>query len=123
MTPSSPAGWSPASLALLDLASRAHRGPRQDGLFALWLVVRVAESVRTGQGGTDRAHRRRIAALEERLSSLALGAPLRRALASALPPLREATAEGARLALRQLVAPARDLGGPDAGRALELSGE
>ena len=30
---------------LLDLLSQAVRGPRREGLFALWLVCRVAEGV------------------------------------------------------------------------------
>ncbi|MGH7628625.1 MAG: hypothetical protein ACREOF_04410, partial [Gemmatimonadales bacterium] len=63
-------GWDPAATALLELLPRTARGPKRDGVFALWLTVRVARDVRAGSPGLDRAHRRRVGALEQRLSSL-----------------------------------------------------
>ena len=66
----------------------------------------------------ERAHRRRLQALEHRLSSLTLPPPLRRALAAALSQLREGRPETAAQVLSQLVAPAREAGGAEAGDAL-----
>ena len=62
--------------------------------------------------------RRRVAALERRLSSLTVPAPLRRALAAALSGLKEPRREQAALVLHQLVAPAREVLGGEAGEAL-----
>ena len=66
----------------------------------------------------ERAHRRRLQALEHRLSSLTMPPPLRRALAAAINQLRDARAETAVQVLSQLVAPAREAGGAEAGEAL-----
>jgi hypothetical protein len=66
----------------------------------------------------DRAHRRRLLALEHRLSSLTLPPPLRRALAAAISQLRDGRSETAVQVLSQLVAPARESGGAEAGDAV-----
>ncbi len=108
----------PTETRLLDLLSQAVRGPRREGLFALWLVCRVAEGVLLEPPVGDRPHRRRVLALEQRLSSLTLPSPLRRALASALTELREPRATAAATALAQLVAPARESAGPEAAQAV-----
>ena len=47
--------------------------------------------------------------------------PLRRALAAALSQLREGQPEAAAQALTQMVAPARDTSGPEAGDAIALA--
>ncbi|MGQ0704051.1 MAG: hypothetical protein ACT4PM_13045 [Gemmatimonadales bacterium] len=112
----------PAGRTLVSLMNVLPRGPRKDGAFALWLTVRVAEDFLLVPPLPERAVKKRVTALEQRLSSLAVPAPLRRALAAALtelssgppPPERERAA----LALQQLVAPARDLLGPEAGEAI-----
>ena len=110
----------PAGRALVSILNELPRGPRKDGAFALWLTVRVAEDFLLVPPLPERSVRKRVAALEQRLSSLAMPAPLRRALAAALtelsagPPDRERAA----LVLQQLGAPARDLLGPAAGEAL-----
>ncbi len=114
-------GWDPAATALLELLPRTARGPKRDGIFALWLTVRVARDVRGGSPGLDRAHRRRVGALEQRLSSLAVPPPLRRALAAAVAELQEPDASGAARALSQLVAPARETTGADAAEAVALA--
>jgi hypothetical protein len=89
-------------------------------VFALWLVARVAWEVgRTGQDA-DRADRRRISLLDKRLAPLAVPRPLARGLATALAHLHDGTATAARIALSQLVAPAREAIGPEAGEALAL---
>jgi len=111
-------GWDPAATALLELLPRTGRGPKRDGIFALWLTLRVARDARGGSPPMERAHRRRVAALEQRLSSLALPAPLRRALAAAVAELLAPDASAAARALSQLVAPARETAGADAADAV-----
>jgi hypothetical protein len=107
-------GWDPAASALLALLPQTGRGPRREGIFALWLTLRVAQDLVR----EPRAHRRRLQALEHRLSSLTLPPPLRRALAAAISQLRDARSETAVQVLSQLVAPAREAGGAEAGDAL-----
>ncbi|MBA3522506.1 MAG: hypothetical protein H0T90_08400 [Gemmatimonadales bacterium] len=114
-------GWDPAATALLALLPQTGRGPRREGIFALWLTVRVAQDLLRDPPPPERAHRRRLQALEHRLSSLTMPAPLRRALAAALSQLRECQGETAAQVLSQLVAPAREAGGPEAGDALALA--
>jgi hypothetical protein len=109
--------WDPAATALLQLLPRTGRGPRREGIFALWLTVRVAQDL-VRDPPAERAHRRRLQALEHRLSSLTLPPPLRRALAAAMSQLRDARPETAVQVLSQLVAPARESGGAEAGEAL-----
>lgn len=109
--------WDHASSALLQLLPRTGRGPRREGVFALWLTVRVAQDL-VRDPPPERAHRRRLQALEHRLSSLTLPPPLRRALASAISELRDARSETAVQVLSQLVAPARESGGAEAGDAV-----
>ena len=66
----------------------------------------------------DRAHRRRVAALEHRLATLTLPPQLRRALAAALLQLKAPRPETAGDILSQLAAPARDGAGPEAGEII-----
>lgn len=96
------------------LASEA-RGPRRNGLFAVWLVARAAEAVLPPDPVSARQHRRRVDLLQRRLSSVSVPLPLRRALPAALRLVAEGTPEAAALALHQLVAPVREsVGGPAA---------
>lgn len=111
-------GWDPAAAALVDLLPRTARGPRREGIFAVWLTVRVAQDLLLDPPPPERAHRRRLQALERRLSSLTVPAPLRRALAAALIQLRESSAETASQVLSQLVAPAREAAGTEVGDAV-----
>lgn len=110
--------WDPAATALLGLLPTTARGPRREGIFALWLTLRVTQDLLRDVPPSERAHRRRLQALERRLSSLTIPPPLRRALAAALSQLREPRPETAAQVLSQLVAPARDTGGAEAGEAL-----
>lgn len=103
---------------LLSLLPETSRGPRRDGIFALWLTVRVAQDLFTDPPPAERSHRRRVAALGHRLSSLMLPTPLRRALTGAMADLDRADPTAAAQALSQLVAPARESAGPDAGEAV-----
>lgn len=110
-------GWDPAAAALLQLLPQTGRGPRREGIFALWLTLRVAQDL-IRDPPAERAHRRRLQALEQRLSSLTLPPPLRRALAAAISQLRDGRPETAVQVLSQLVAPARETGGAEAGEAV-----
>src|SRR5260370_27263422 len=76
-----------AEARLIGLVADAVRGPKRDGLFALWLVVRAAEALLPPCPVSSKNHRRRLQALEARLGSLALPAPLRPAPAAAPPHL------------------------------------
>ena len=114
-------GWDPAATALLRLLAQAGRGPKRGGLFALWLTLRVAQDLLLDPPLQERAHRRRVQALERRLSSLTMPPPLRRALAAAVIQLRDIQADSVPQVLSQLVAPARETGGTEAGEALALA--
>lgn len=111
----------PAEERLIGLTAVAARGPKRDGLFALWLVVRAAEALLPPWPVSGRNHRRRLLALQARLASLALPAPLRRAVVAARDHLEPGTAAAAALVLSQLVAPARDVLGPEAGDAIGVA--
>jgi hypothetical protein len=111
----------PAEDRLIELITAAARGPKRDGLFALWLVVRAAEGV-LGRAPLDaRNHRRRLQALDSRMATLTIPPPLRRALNAARIQLEPATRECAVVVLSQLVAPARDVLGADAADAVALA--
>jgi hypothetical protein len=114
-------GWDPAEVALLSLLPRTGRGPKRGGIFALWLTLRVAQDLLLDPPPLERAHRRRVQALEQRLSSLTMAPPLRRALAAAVSQLRESQPGIAAQVLSQLVAPAREAGGTEAGEAMALA--
>jgi hypothetical protein len=111
-------GWDPAATALLTLLTQTGRGPKRSGIFALWLTLRVAQDLLLDPPLLERAQRRRVQALERRLSSLTMPPPLRRALASAVSQLREIRPETVAQVLSQLIAPARETGGSEAGDAL-----
>jgi len=111
----------PAEERLIALAAEAVRGPKRDGLFALWLVVRSAEALLPPRPLSGKNHRRRLQALEARLASLALPAPLRRAVVAARDHLEPGTPAAAASVLSQLVAPAREVLGPEAGEAVAVA--
>jgi hypothetical protein len=110
-----------AEARLIGLVADAVRGPKRDGLFALWLVVRAAEALLPPCPVSSKNHRRRLQALEARLGSLALPAPLRRALTAARHHLEPATPGAAALVLSQLLAPAREVLGTEAGEAVSVA--
>jgi hypothetical protein len=114
-------GWDPAATALLTLLTQTGRGPKRGGLFALWLTLRVAQDLLLDPPLLERAHRRRVQALERRLSSLTMPPPLRRALAAAVSQLRDVRPETVPQVLSQLVAPARETGGSEAGEAVAMA--
>jgi hypothetical protein len=114
-------GWDPAATTLLTLLTQTGRGPKRGGLFALWLTLRVAQDLLDDPPPQERSHRRRVQALERRLSSLTMPTPLRRALAAAVTQLREVRPESVPQILSQLVAPARETEGNEAGDAVALA--
>jgi hypothetical protein len=114
-------GWDPATTALLSLLPQTARGPKRGGLFALWLTLRVAQDLVQDNSLLDRSQRRRVQALERRLSSLTMPPPLRRALVAALGQLRELRPDSVPQILSQLVAPARETEGTEAAEAVALA--
>ncbi len=97
---------------LLQAVAESARGPKRNGLFALWMFVRACDGVLPPDQLSARAHHRRLQGLERRLTSLSVPAPLRRALASGVKELAEGNGVAAGIALQRLVAPAREtLGG------------
>lgn len=110
--------WSPPLVALLELQRRLERGPKREGAFALWMVVRVALDLGLAGHPAEKADRRRVALLAQRLAPLAVPRPLARGLTTALHQLEEGTPGGARIALAQLVAPAKDALGAEAAGAV-----
>ncbi len=111
----------PCEERLIALLAAAARGPERDGLFALWLVLRAAEGLLPPVPVSPRNHRRRLQALETRLATLALPGPLARALAAARAHLEPATPSAAALVLSQLVAPAKEVLGAEAGEAVAVA--
>lgn len=111
----------PLADALLGALADSGRGPRQNGIFALWLFMRSCNGVLPPAPLSGRVHRRRLQSVERRLSSLSLPAPLKRALALALRELTEGSPAAAALALHHLVAPARETLGTDLGDVMTLA--
>ena len=114
MTPTA----APVEDRLVALVAEARRGPRRDGLYALWLVVRAAEGCLPPAPVSRRNHKRRLQALESRIGGLALPGPLRRAFTAARQHLEPGTAAAAALVLSELIAPAREVLGPEAADAV-----
>ena len=110
--------WTPPLLTLLELQQRLERGPKREGAFALWLTARVAVDLGLNTASPDKMARRRIVLLAQRLAPLTVPRPLARGLAAALGHLEDATPAAARVALAQLVAPARDALGTEAAEAV-----
>ena len=104
-----------ASAELVRLLARTSRGPRREGIFALWLTVRVTQDLIATPPVAERAHRKRVLALEHRLATLTLPPQLRRALTAALLQLKNPRVETAADVLSQLAAPARDGAGAETG--------
>jgi hypothetical protein len=111
--------WNPAERELVGLLPTTGRGPKREGIYALWLVLRVAQDLLLDPPLAERAVRRRFSSLDARLSSLTLPPPLRRALTAALEDLRVRGAAAVPVALGALVAPARETAGTEAGEALQ----
>ena len=110
--------WDPTAVVLITAMARAARGPRREGIYAMWLTLRVALDLLGPKPPADRAHKRRLAALEHRISTLTVPPPLRRALTAALAQLRTGRPEAAVEALALLGAPSRESAGADVADAI-----
>jgi hypothetical protein len=88
-------------------------------VYALWLVLRITLDYLSDPALPERATRRRLTALESRLSSLTIPPPLRRALTALLQELKEGGREAVPVVLSTLVAPARESAGPEAADAVQ----
>lgn len=110
----------PAEDHLVEAMARAARGPRRNGFFALWLLVRAAAGRLPPDAVGERAHGRRLDQLERRLSSLSLPGGLKRACGEAARGLRE-TGDEVGGVLQQLGSAARDGLGAEAGEALTVA--
>ena len=115
-------GTDTAAVELMALLPRTGRGPRREGLYALWLTLRVAQDMLLDPPLPERAMRRRLAALEHRLSSLTVPPPMRRALHAAHVHLRDDGAAAVALVFSALVAPVRESIGTEAADAVQRAG-
>ena len=113
--------WVAPLLMLVELQRRFERGPKREGAFAVWLVVRVALDLGRGEEPLDKQDRKRLTLLAQRLAPLAVPRSLARGLTTALGHLDDLSTNGARVALAQLVAPTRDALGPEAAEAVVLA--
>lgn len=111
----------PGEDRLIALVAQAARGPTRDGLYALWLTLRVAEGLLPPDPVSPKNHRRRVAALASRVATLTLPPPLKRALLAARQHLEPGTPRAAALVLTELVAPAREVLGLEAAEAVAVA--
>jgi len=109
---------SAAARTLVDLMAEAPRGPKQDGLFALWLTLRVVEDLAVDPPHPDRAVRRRATLLARRLDSLTLPTSLRRGLHGVVAALPDAGSQDAATLLALLATSAREGLGPEVGETV-----
>ena len=96
------------------------RGPRRDGVVALWLVVRAALTAAPPAPAPARRGDH-LRALAGRLKSLNAPAPLRRALAAAIADLAAPRGPAAAVVLAQLTAPAAECLGRPAADAVQAA--
>ena len=103
---------------LIDLMKTTARGPRRNGAFSLWLVVRTCDGSIPPDPVSEKSHRRRVTALERRLTSLSLPPAFRKALAVATRELASGDTQCGARSLALLVAPTRELIGKEHGRVV-----
>jgi hypothetical protein len=103
---------------LIAALANSARGPKRNGLFALWLVVRACDGLLPPDVLTPRAHRRRLEGLERRLSSLSLHPALRRLLQGCVRDLQPGHPEAAVTVLRRLATSVPEPLCSEAGEAL-----
>jgi hypothetical protein len=99
--------FTPATRGLVEMMAATPRGPRRDGLFALWLTVRLIEDL-PQPGPGDRAFRRRVALLQKRLSSLMLQPPVRRGINAIVSALESPAQQDIGALFHKLAAAVRD---------------
>jgi hypothetical protein len=106
---------------LIDCLQSAARGPRRNGMFALWLLVRACDDTLPPMTLSGRAKRRRLEATVKRCSSLSLQPTLKRAITRSIAELNSGTNGSVVAALQELVEPARECLGEEAAKALALA--
>jgi hypothetical protein len=106
---------------LIDTLQVTARGPRRNGLFALWLFVHTCDDALPPNELSSRAQKRRLDALERRLSSLSLPPSFRRALTASVRTVAVGPGEPVVAALSHLVDPAREALGKEAADAVALA--
>src|SRR5690349_13044341 len=112
---------SSAATRLTELMARTARGPRREGVYAVWLVVRAAEDRLATPPIADKLLARQLEALTHRIATLTPPAPIRRGVASALALLAEAGPDSPAAALSLLTAPARDALGTEVADAVHAA--
>lgn len=110
--------WTTASLRLVELLGHTARGPKREGVYAVWLVVRAAEGRLIEPVAAPKLRQRQLDGVRHRLATLTLPAPVRRAVATSLALLEEDGADAPASALHQLTAPAREALGPEVAEAV-----
>lgn len=108
-----------SELTLLRLLAEAVRGPRREGLYAVWLTLRASQDLMLDPPVPPVALERRAGALQRRLATLTLSSALRRVLPPAIAQLQGGGAPAAALVLGQLVAPVREALGTEAADAVQ----
>lgn len=106
---------------LVTAMATTARGPRQNGVFALWLAIRLCDGLLPPHAPKERQQRERVTNVRRRLSSLSVPAPLRRALTAAFRDLDTTDMPSVAVTLQQLVAPARETLGQDVGEAMAVA--
>ncbi|HVX88147.1 MAG TPA: hypothetical protein VG940_04405 [Gemmatimonadales bacterium] len=110
--------WTPATTRLVEIMGHTARGPKREGVYAVWLVVRAAETQLLDPPAAPKSRGRQLEGIKHRLATLTLPAPVRRAVATSLSLLAEDTPDAAASALHQLTAPARESLGHEVADAL-----
>lgn len=110
--------WTPATARLVELLGAAARGPKREGVFAVWLVVRAAESRVVDPTMQAKLKQKQLDGVRHRLTTLTLPAPVRRAVVTSLSLLEEDGPDAPASALHQLTAPAREALGPEVAEAV-----
>jgi hypothetical protein len=103
---------------ILEALDATARGPRQNAVFAMWIVLRLCDGLLPPDALSPAARRRRLAGAERRLTSLTLPGAIRRSLTAAFRELGSGNASAGAVVLHQLVAPAREAIGPMVADAL-----
>ncbi|UCG87228.1 MAG: hypothetical protein JSW71_01390 [Gemmatimonadota bacterium] len=111
----------PAQNQLIDCLQVTARGPRQSGIFALWLLLRTCDDALPPMTLSGRATKRRIDAMVKRWSSLSMQPAIKRALARSAAELALGTDSGIVAALQNLEGPTREYLGQDAANAVTLA--
>ena len=110
--------WSPAATRLVELLGGTARGPKREGVYAIWLVVRAAESRLVDPALPAKLKQKQLDGVRHRLTTLTLPAPVRRAVVTSLSLLEEDGPDAPASALHQLTAPAREALGPEVAEAV-----